>query len=178
MKPSIYLAGPIYGCTEGEAKDWRSWVAEQLPFARCISPLRCEPLVGKTYDLHYADPCFGQPKSILAKNFFDLRACDLTLGYFPAPPDELREIADEIAGLYPSYADKLRKMKLLRSLGTNGEISWAYALRKPAIVVTDDPLIKHHPFPSMQPDWPVLPDLEHAVRLIKGLFTDYYDVVA
>jgi hypothetical protein len=41
------------------------------------APLRCEPLVGNTYDLHYADPCFGQPKSILAKNFFDLRQCDM-----------------------------------------------------------------------------------------------------
>lgn len=180
-KPSLYLAGPIYGCTEGEAKDWRSWIAAQLPFMRCISPLRCEPMVGKTYDTHYADPCFGHPKAILAKNFFDLRACDMTLAYFPKPSaiDDLAEIASnlELSGDHSDdeRAELLRAIKPLRSIGTIGEVSWAFALRKPAIIVSDDPLIQHHPFTSLQPDWPVLPDLEHAVRLIKGLFTDYTD---
>jgi len=95
--PFIYLASPIFGCTEGEAKDWRKHVAAELE-EHCItgvSRLRCEPLVGARYDLAYDDPCFGQPKSILAKNFLDLRRCALTLAYFPAPTEhaELQEIA-------------------------------------------------------------------------------------
>lgn len=177
MKPSLYLAGPIFGCSEGEAKDWRKSVADQLPFMRCISPLRCEPAVNGRYDVAYNDPCFGQPKSILAKNFLDLRACDMTLAYMPTPPAvaDLAAIADKLESMSPTNrrADYLRNLHPLRSIGTIGEISWAYALRKPCVIVSDDPLVQHHPFTSMQPDWPVLPDLDHAVRLIKGLWTDY-----
>ena len=176
-KPSLYLAGPIFGCSEGEAKDWRKWVADQLPFMRCISPLRCEPAVNGRYDVAYNDPCFGQPKSILAKNFLDLRACDMTLAVFPRPEAidliekavEGLEADGDLDGIVPA----LRRVNVLRSIGTIGEISWAYALRKPCVIVSDDPLVQHHPFTSMQPDWPVLPDLDHAVRLIKGIWTDY-----
>jgi nucleoside 2-deoxyribosyltransferase len=178
-KPSLYLAGPIFGCTEGEAKDWRAYVTEQLPWVTCISPLRCEPMVGERYDVSYKDPCFGAPKAIVAKNFLDLRQCDMTLAYFPAPP-EIDELADTAAFLtqqgFNGHAERLTrigKKSPQRSIGTIGEVSWAYALRKPCIVVSTDPLIEHHPFTSVQPDWPVLPDLETALRLIRGVWTDY-----
>ena len=176
IKPSLYLAGPIYGLTEGQAKDWRKWVADQLPFMRCISPLRCEPMVGDKYDLHYPDPCFGHPKAILAKNFLDLRTCDMTLAYFPKPEavNVIESAADAIENnCGAEFANDVRGVKPLRSIGSIGELSWAFALRKPSVVVSDDPLILHHPFTSLQPDWPVMPDLEHAVRLIKGIWTDY-----
>jgi hypothetical protein len=182
-RPSLYLIGPIYGCSKGEANDWRGWVAEQLPGVNCISPLRCEPLVGQTYDLHYEDPCFGQPKSILAKNFFDLRQCDMALAYFPKP-SEVEDLDGVIEWMESRGSDfddpehiaalkRVAKKGLLRSVGSIGEVSWAYALRKPSIIVSDDPLIHQHPFTSVQPDWPVLPDLDHAIRLIKGLWTGY-----
>ncbi len=176
MKPSLYLAGPIFGCSEGEAKNWRQWVAAQLPFMRCISPLRCEPAVDGRYDVAYNDPCFGQPKSILAKNFLDLRACDMTLAYFPKP-ESVDHVALAVEVLrkegYGAIADSLGRVNVLRSIGSIGEISWAYALRKPCVIVSNDQLVQHHPFTSVQPDWPVLPDLDQAVRLIKGLWTDY-----
>lgn len=180
MKPSLYLAGPIYGCTEGEAKDWRAWVVEQLPFMRCISPLRCEPMVGKTYDLHYEDLCFGHPKSILAKNFLDQQTCNMTLAYFPTPPEiaELDKIAEGICVSHPEFSEALKRINkkgIQRSIGTIGEVSWCYATRKPCIVVSHDALITHHPFTRLQPDWPVLPDLTHAMRLIRGIWRDYAD---
>lgn len=181
-KPSIYMAGPIFGCTEGEAKNWREYVTNKLPWARCISPLRCEPLVAARYDLSYEDLSFGSPKSIVAKNFLDLRACDMTLAYFPKP-SELEDFAALRAKMMQDRSslsladvetfDRIVRKSPQRSIGTIGEISWAYALRKPCVVVSDDPLILHHPFTSVQPDWPVLPDLDEAVRLIGGIFAAY-----
>lgn len=150
--PTIYLAGPIYGQTVGQANNWRKDFAAKLAEHGIvgISPLRCEPLVGETYDLSYVDPCFGQPKSILAKNFLDLRKCDFTLAFLPMVADGAQ-----------------------RSIGTIGEISWAYALQKPCAVVTDDPLIRHHPFTSTQPSWPLLNNLDEALRLLVGLYGGY-----
>lgn len=179
MKPALYLAGPVYGCTEAEAKDWRADVAAALPWVNCISPLRCEPMAGKRYDLHYEDLRFGHPKSILAKNFLDVQRCDMVLAHFPAPP-EIAELDDvvytlQVHGLKVNAEtlERIAKKGVQRSIGTIGEISWAFALRKPCIVVSDDPLILHHPFTSMQPDWPVLPDLDHAIELITGIWWDY-----
>lgn len=152
--PFIYLAGPILGCTEGEAKDWRSYVGDALaPYGiKTVSPLRCEPLTGERYQFsEKSDLCFGDPRAILAKNFLDLRMCDMTLAYFPQPDN-------------PSTQ---------RSAGTMGEVAWSYALQKPCAVVTNDPFIKQHPFTSCQPSWPLLPTLDDAIRLIQGIFAVY-----
>lgn len=35
----VYLAGPINGCTDEEAKDWREWVKANAPF-QTIDPMR------------------------------------------------------------------------------------------------------------------------------------------
>ncbi|WP_027521745.1 hypothetical protein [Bradyrhizobium sp. Ec3.3] len=183
-RPFIYLAGPIYGCTEGEAKNWRADFAAKLA-QHCItgiSPLRCEPIVGERYDVAYADPCFGDPKSILAKNFLDLRRCDMTLAYFPAPPEHA-ELEALIADMEKWTSDvnrdhiatlkRISKKAPQRSIGTIGELSWAYALQKPCVVVTDDPLVKSHPFTAIQPSWPILSTLDDALRLIVGIYGGY-----
>jgi nucleoside 2-deoxyribosyltransferase len=198
MKPFIYLAGPIAGCTEGEAKDWRAYVNTKLEAINCVgvSPLRCEPLIGARYELSYQDPLFGQPKSIIAKNFLDLRRCDMTLAYFPVPPESkaLEEIATRMGNLSEiiekmigplddeegkaiiddaKTLERIARKSPQRSVGTIGEISWAYALRKPCVIVTEDPLLTAHPFISQQPDWPVLKTLDEAVLLIAGIFGAY-----
>ena len=184
MPPRIYLAGPIFGATSAEANDWRHDMTARLaPHGIVgISPLRCEPMVGDRYDLHYKDPCFGTPEAILAKNFLDLRACDMTLAYFPTPPEvaELNEVIDGldealVAASHGGYIETLKRIArkgVQRSIGTIGEVSWAFALQKPLAVVSEDPLIKHHPFTSTQPNWR-LSTLDEAERLIVGLFADY-----
>lgn len=197
MKPKIYLAGPIFGATGAEANDWRRDMTARLaPHGIIgISPLRCEPMVGERYDLHYQDPCFGTPEAILAKNFLDLRACDLTLAYLPPPPEvaELDAIIERMAGLSGIVTDivgtidaeeteaiardvetlkRIARKGVQRSVGTIGEISWCYALQKPLAVVSDDPLVRHHPFTSVQANWR-LSTLDEAERLIVGLFKDY-----
>lgn len=38
--PTIYLAGPINGCDDGEAHDWRKWVMGRLPSCGFLNPMR------------------------------------------------------------------------------------------------------------------------------------------
>lgn len=179
--PLIYLAGPILGNTEGEAKNWRARVNDELEHHGIIgiSPLRCEPIVGERYEASYGDPCFGTPRAILSKNFLDLRRCDATLAYFPKlpPNEELLALAHHAAGEgKEGTAADLRRLahKLVgnRSMGTIGEISWAKALNKPLIVVSEDEFITAHPFGQCQPDW-LLSSLDEAVRCIVGIYGAY-----
>lgn len=128
----VYLAGPILGCTQGEANDWRIAVAAKLREHNIIgiSPLRCEPLIGKIYSADYPDPRFGTPRAIAAKNKFDVRNCDITLAVLPAP----------VPGKPPS-------------LGTLHEIAWADEAGKMVIQVTDDPFVNNHPVVDSGRGW-------------------------
>ena len=83
MKKFVYLAGPIAGCNENEANDWRSFVQENLNRNIVgISPLRCEPISENHYTSG-TDSRFNTPKAIAAKNWYDTEACDLVLAYLP-----------------------------------------------------------------------------------------------
>lgn len=199
MTPKIYLGGPIFGTTGAEANDWRHDMTARLaPHGiKCISPLRCEPIVGDRYDTQYNDPCFGTSEAIVSKNFLDVNACDMSLIYFPKPPavqemadvierlDGLPEVISDMVGLsvegddeMKALAEDIKTLKRLaimspqRSIGTIGELSWCHALKKPVAVVSDDPLILRHPFTVVQAGWR-LTTLDEAERLIIGLWKDY-----
>jgi nucleoside 2-deoxyribosyltransferase len=151
-KRTVYLAGPILGCTYEEANDWRTWVSESLKDYNImgVSPLRCEPYTaGGTYQMQYDDARFGTAKAICSKNIFDTKMCDMVLAYLP--------LSEE--GYTPSY-------------GTVAEIAWAYALGKSVIVVTDDPAIYSHPVISGCASW-MLGDLEEAMDVIIGVLGIY-----
>ena len=154
MQPKvfIYLAGSIMGCDVGEARDWRIRFKRDLESIgiRGIDPLRCEPLIGDRYGAGYpADPRFGTPRAIKAKNLMDVKGCDLTLAYFDY---DLTERAV--------------------SLGTICELAWAHALGKPVICVSTHPRIVEHPVINASVDW-MLGTLEEAFETIEGLFSDY-----
>jgi len=89
MKPKVYLAGPIDGTTEDEAKQWRSDVSTMLEAhnIKGISPLRCEPPIDGVYDakesIQQNDKRFGTARAIGGKNFFDVQNCDMVLAYMP-----------------------------------------------------------------------------------------------
>lgn len=127
----VYLAGPILGCTLGEANDWRKYVADKLRPHNIIgvSPLRCEPIIGDTYSAEYPDPRFGTPRAIAAKNRFDVRTCDMTLAVLPLP-----------VGKPQSY-------------GTIGECFWADEGAKQVILCTNDPFVSRHPVIDSAVDW-------------------------
>ena len=151
-KRFVYLAGPILHCTDGQANDWRREVAALLEPHNItgISPLRCEPLVGDTYELTYADERFGSARAIRSKNFHDVRHCDLTLAYLP---------------LVGGVSHRV-------SIGTVSEISWAFALGKPAILVSDDPIVNEHPVIDAQVGWK-LKTLDEAVDVCIGILAGY-----
>jgi nucleoside 2-deoxyribosyltransferase len=151
MRRTVYLAGPILGCTKTEANDWRINVADRLKEHGItgISPLRCEPLIGERYGVQYSDPKFGTARAIGSKNIFDVRNCDLTLAYLPKLPD----------GRHQSY-------------GTIAELAWAFALGRPAILVTDDQEIAEHPVLNSCAGW-LLSSLDDAVDVAIGILDGY-----
>lgn len=131
----VYLAGPIMGCTEGEAKDWRGFVNSRLEPHHIygISPLRCEPAIDGKYSSIYSDPRFGTARAIAAKNRFDVKNCDMTLACLPKPPE----------GRPQSY-------------GTMGEGFWSDADGKMVVLVTDDPYVAKHPVLDSLRGWKLL----------------------
>jgi nucleoside 2-deoxyribosyltransferase len=157
MNRYVYLAGPIMGQTKDEANNWRKEVDNALAAESFgmtaqiigVSPLRCEPIIGERYLPQYEDERFGTSRAIGSKNFFDVRNCDLTLAYLPKPAP----------GRHQSY-------------GTIIELAWAYALGKPAIVVTDDPDVANHPVVQACAGW-LLTNLDDAVDTIVGILGGY-----
>jgi len=153
MLRHVYLAGPILGCTAGEANDWRQYVDRRLDAGsdgriRGVSPLRCEPLHGERYTAEYSDPRFGTPRAIAAKNKFDVHNCDITLAYLP------------------------KEMGANLSIGTLGEIFWADMAGKQVILVSDHPKIIAHPVLDAAVDWK-LTTLDEAIDVILGVLGGY-----
>ena len=87
-------------------------------------------------------------KRMAMKNYMDTQSCDLILAYLPK----------EINARRPSY-------------GTTFEIAWGYSLRKPVVIVSDDPQVHHHPLMDMSGArfW----DLEEAIDYINVLLGEY-----
>ena len=149
MSPTVYLAGPIMDCTFDEANEWRREVDVNLQAYGIvgISPLRCEPIIGDRYRLH-DDPKFGTARAIGSKNLFDVQRCDMGIYYFPH---------DEERGI---------------SLGTVCEISWAFMLRRPTVLVSDDPKVLEHPVIGVNAGW-IVNNLEDAVEICGGVLGGY-----
>lgn len=151
MTPTVYLAGPINGCTMEEGNHWRDSVSSALARygIRGISPLRCEPLlVGERYGADTGGKVYGSREAIYTKNKMDVRMCDLVLAYIPRWSTERK----------PSY-------------GTVTEIAWANSFGKPVILVSDDAIISTHPDIQMQVQQ--VGSLEIATQLIVDLLKGY-----
>lgn len=147
----VYLAGPIAGLTDNEARNWRDIVSERLAQhgIKGISPLRCEPpAIGKFDDANKLNKAFCS--EILAKNTFDVKNTDLTLAYLPVPKNNRH------------------------SYGTMWEVGATRILGKPVILVTDDPILQTHPLFGGTVDW-VFTDMNDAVDKIISLLGDYVD---
>jgi nucleoside 2-deoxyribosyltransferase len=151
MQKFVYLAGPVLGMTEGQANDWRQYVAGYLKGNGItgISPLRCEPIHGPIYEAGYPDERFGTARAIMNKNFYDVQNCDMTLAYIPKPAE----------GKHHSF-------------GTLEELAWAYALGKRIILVTDDPEIANHPVINGQVGW-IFDNFDDAIDVLVGILGGY-----
>lgn len=149
---TVYLAGPVLGQNREGANGWRHYAADKLKDFGIIgiSPLRCEPLIGAKYPNETpGDNKFGSARAIASKNLLDVKMCDLTLACLPLRED----------GSHQSY-------------GTIVELSWAHALGKPVILVSDDPGIYKHPVINSCAGW-VLKDLDEGLEVITGILAGY-----
>ena len=152
---TVYLAGPIMGCDDDGANLWRYDVAHQLEQygIRGVSPLRCEPLVGKVYgDVYQADPRFGTARAIGSKNVYDVRTCDMGIYYLPRP-------ADPPPGWHQSW-------------GTMQEMAWSYILGKGTILVSNDTQVLSHPVIQANASW-IVETLDEAVETCAGVLGGY-----
>jgi nucleoside 2-deoxyribosyltransferase len=121
---SIYLCGPISGCSYGECTDWRKYVARHIaPDIIALSPMR-----GKKYLEHekeighsYEETIMSSAQAITSRDRFDVMNCDML------------------------FANFLGAKKV--SVGSVIELGWADAFRKPVILIMepDGSNIHEHP---------------------------------
>ena len=152
----VYLAGPITGCTNEEAIDWREEFGTRLRSLgyQDVNPLRCEPITGETYQPQYDDIQFGTPEAIAAKNYVDVERSDVVLGYLPKAHTE--------AVGYPS-------------VGTLAELNWAVEKRKTRILITDLEYVRENPVIKAVIPWrfPEHTGFVMALELIEGIYGVY-----
>ena len=151
MTKFVYLAGPILGCTEAQANDWRKALALELMRSNitALSPLRCEPIHGPVYSAGYPDERFGTARAIMHKNMYDVQTCDAVLAYIPPPVRDGHH-----------------------SWGTMVELSWAKAFNKLTILVSEDLNIRQHPVLAGQAGW-VFDNFPDALDVLKGILGGY-----
>lgn len=155
----VYLAGPIAGCTYGEATDWRHHAAMLLaeyirPSMTALSPMRMknalrrEERIGKDCrDYARHGPFYGS-RGIMMRDFSDVKRCDAMLV-------------------------NLLGTKALTA-GTAMELGWAYALQKPVVVLIEPDGNPHDAHPMLHEAigglrFDDLPDAVRAVASVLGV---------
>ena len=87
-------------------------------------------------------------KRIAMKNYMDTQSSDLILAYLPKTINERRH-----------------------SYGTTMEIAWGYSLRKPVVIVSDDPQVQDHPLMDMS--GAMFEELDDGIDYINILLGEY-----
>jgi nucleoside 2-deoxyribosyltransferase len=110
---TIYLSGPITGCTYGDCTNWRQYVASK--FASDIvgvSPLRGKEYLKTLESMpHTHDHVMSSSRGIMTRDRFDTMECDAI------------------------FVNLLETERV--SIGTVMEVAWADMLRKPVILVME-----------------------------------------
>ncbi len=143
----IYLCGPIAGCSDGEAHDWRDWVIKKtgwqktnvMQWAECLDPMRRD-YRGKGH----ATNDDGSMSDAIVKEIVELDKVDI------ARSDVL------LANMLP---DKSKT-------GSNMEIIYAWTLGKLVVIVHDPnkPVSPWHRYHSHK----IVATLEEALDYIKN----------
>lgn len=126
MKPLVYLAGGIAGLPGPEAGDWRHAASRRLADLgiEALNPMRAKSRLETQsristdfHDYEHFGPFFTS-RGIMTRDHTDVKRCDALL-----------------VNLYGAK----------RSDGTVMELAWAFAYRKPTIVVIEgtNPFLRH-----------------------------------
>ncbi len=127
-KPTVYVAGPIAGCTWEETVEWRDHIVEALPECHIVTPMRGKdflhamsemPLtsasVAPNVGMSELEGVISSQHSIVVRDHWDVSRCDVLF-----------------VNLLPSLSTGKA------SIGTCFELAWAWKSQKPAIVVMED----------------------------------------
>ena len=149
--PKIYLAGPISGLTYDDAQEWRDVARKALlPEIEAFSPLRNKQYLRDVGVLQqsYAISPMSTDRGIMTRDHFDCMTSDLILCYLKG-------------------ATQL-------SAGTIMEIGWAFAYRKPLVVVIEPNGNPHdHPMIREAIGYRV-EELDHAIHVVRAVLLPAY----
>lgn len=149
---TVYLAGPISGCSYGEATDWRDAVIADLATAgiKGLSPMRAKEYLSHMQDLDKNCVEYGEinvlssPRGIMTRDHFDCTRCDVLLVHF-------------------GEATKV-------SVGTVMEVAWAFTHQTPIVCVMPPGNVHEHAVVSQAIDYRVN-TLEEAVHIVKAILS-------
>jgi nucleoside 2-deoxyribosyltransferase len=148
MKPRIYLAGPISGCSYGEATDWREKVKDKLgEVINCYSPMRHKEFLKdeRKIAMMYNDKkdIMSTSKGIMTRDHNDCTKADVLLV--------------NLAGTKTISA------------GTVMELAWAFDRKIPTVVVCEpDNVHLQHPMIIESVNYRV-DTLCHAMALVQSI---------
>lgn len=115
MQKSVYLAGPITGQSFTDATDWRDQAMQVFESAgvQAFSPLRAKTYLQQEHSIGdcYNDTVMSSQRGIFARDSYDCMNCDLV------------------------FVNLLGAERV--SIGTVMEIAWAWAFRKPVVLVME-----------------------------------------
>lgn len=119
---TVYLAGPITGCSYDGSVNWRETMIKNLKEfgINGLSPMRCKEYLLKEKSIadQYSQKVLSSAKGITTRDRWDVSRCDLVLV--------------NLLGAYKV------------SIGTCIEYGWADAFRKPIITVIEENNIHKH----------------------------------
>ena len=72
---TVYLAGPINGCSDSECKDWREWVKQRWPQHNYLDPMRRD----------YRGSEAESAAEIVSGDKEDIRKSDVFVAFCPKP---------------------------------------------------------------------------------------------
>lgn len=149
-RPTIYLCGPIQGCTAGEASNWRNTAASLLaPQFGVLDPLRDkynpdgagfrEDNAPGTYAAHLTSRMYTD-REIVMRDLQDIRQCRAVLRYFEKPSE-----------------------------GSAHESAYAASMDKPLVLVTQLPVNELSPWTRFHAV-KILTTVEEACSYIKSFW--------
>lgn len=145
--PKVYLAGPIAGLTFDGAQEWRHVAQNELARSGIdgYSPLRNKEYLrseGVINNAGYQHP-LSSDRGIMTRDYWDCKTSDLIFAYLLGAKDV--------------------------SQGTDMEMAWAYAYRKPLVVVMEDKGNPHdHPMVRAAIDYRVT-TLAEGIAIAKAI---------
>ena len=141
-RPSVYLSGPITGCSYTDAVQWREHVTSQLAAwgIHCYDPMRHNDRVFSVDETHF-EKGIASAEALYARDLLDVDRCTCLIVYL--------------------------KGATIISIGTMFEMAWAAKVNKPVILVMEDKgNIHDHPFVT-QAATKRVDTLDEAIELAK-----------